>query len=130
MLKNKCTEAPARFSEVTDLLSVVFRQGGGGAAEPDGARRPASRLHPNGDELHRPEHPPPPPAPSTGARQHAGRHHRPSSERSDDGKQIIFYRYLRTNVTFFKILFICFPLRRLESATTLSVSIVFNSNKF
>lgn len=78
------SEISRQFSESARLVCLLFfRQSGGRAAEPDGARRPASRLHPDGDELHRPERSPtPPPAPPR-ARQHAGRHHRPSPSRCD-----------------------------------------------
>lgn len=34
------------------LMVGSFRQGPGGAAEPDGTRHPASQLHTDRDELH------------------------------------------------------------------------------
>lgn len=61
--------------------SLFCRQSGGGAEKFDGARCPASQLHPDGDEHHRPALPHAPPSSSCGARQHAWCHHCPSPER-------------------------------------------------
>lgn len=59
----------------------VFRQSGGGTQESDGARRQASQLHPDGNELHWPKLPPTPPSSPPRARQHARCYHRPSWSR-------------------------------------------------
>lgn len=83
----KCNEMQLSRVSLSGSACVVgllfFRQSRGRAAEPDGARRPASRLHPHGNELHRPKHPPTPSTPPPRARQHAGRHHRPSPNRCE-----------------------------------------------
>ncbi len=71
------------WSCMTGHVSLVSRQRGGGAAEPDWARSPASQLHPHGYELHRPNRPPSPPTSPPRARQHARCHHRPSSDRCE-----------------------------------------------
>lgn len=59
----------------------LCRPTSGGPAEPDGAGRPASQLHPHGDEVHRPgEAPAPPLSPPRGQR-HARRHHGQTADR-------------------------------------------------